>query len=205
MPPEPTVWIVDDDPSIRNSLKWLIESIGLAVKTCHSAEEYLRVYVDGPGCLVTDLRMPGMSGLELQDALAATGCEVPVIFLTAHAEVPIAVRALKSGGLDFIEKPFSNQQLLDSIRRALSTDKVAREARARRAAATARLGALSTREQEVTNLVVEGKSNKQIAAGLELSIKTVEFHRAHIMRKMGADSLAALIHVVLIAKGLREP
>jgi len=205
MPPEPTVWIVDDDPSIRNSLKWLIESIGLAVKTCESAEEYLRTYVDGPGCLVTDLRMPGMSGLELQDALAASGWEVPTIFLTAHAEVPIAVRALKNGGLDFIEKPFSNQQLLDSIRRALATDKVAREATARRAVAIARLRALSVREQEVADLVVEGKSNKQIAAELELSIKTVEFHRAHIMRKMGADSLAALIHVVLIAKGLREP
>jgi len=204
MPPDATVWIVDDDPSIRNSLRWLVESIGLTVRTCASAEEYLRDYVDAPGCLVTDLRMPGMSGLELQDALAAAGRSVPTIFLTAHAEVPIAVRTLKKGALDFIEKPFSNQQLLDSIRRAIATDQAAREALARRTVATERLRALSPREQEITDGIVGGKSNKEIAAELGLSIKTVEFHRSHIMKKMGADSLAGLVHLVLFAKGLRE-
>lgn len=205
MPPDATVWIVDDDPSIRNSLRWLIESIGLTVRTCESAEEFLRAYGDEPGCLVTDLRMPGMSGLELQEALVARGLGVPLIFLTAHGEVPIAVRAVRSGAHDFIEKPFSNQQLLDSVRRAVAADKVTREGRARRADATARFRLLSAREQEVMELIVEGKANKEIAAELDLSTKTVEFHRAHVMKKMGAESLAGLIHTVLIAKGLREP
>ena len=205
MPPEATVWIVDDDPSIRNSLRWLVESIGLAVRTCESAEDFLRVYADAPGCLVTDLRMPGMSGLELQAALVARGMAVPVIFLTAHGEVPTAVRAVRNGAQDFIEKPFSNQQLLDSIRRAVAADRVSREARARRADASARFHLLSVREQEVMERIVEGKANKEIAAELDLSTKTVEFHRAHVMKKMGAESLAGLIHTVLIAKGMREP
>ena len=205
MPPDTTVWIVDDDPSIRNSLRWLIESIGLAVRTCESAEELLRAYEDTPGCLVTDLRMPGMSGLELQEALVARGNHVPVIFLTAHGEVPIAVRAVRAGAHDFVEKPFSNQQLLDGIRRAVAADEVSRAALAGRADATARFRLLSAREQEVMELIVEGKANKEIAAELDLSTKTVEFHRAHVMKKMGAESLAGLIHTVSIAKGLREP
>ncbi len=205
MPPEATVWIVDDDPSIRNSLRWLVESIGLAVRACESAEEFLRAWQDAPGCLVTDLRMPGMSGLELQEALVARGVGLPVIFLTAHGEVPVAVRAVRNGAHDFVEKPFSNQQLLDGVRRAVAADKVAREGRARRADATARFRSLSTREIEVMERIVEGKANKEIAAALDLSTKTVEFHRANVMKKMGAESLAGLIHTVLIAKGLREP
>ena len=202
MQPDPTVWIVDDDPSIRNSLKWLIESIGLAVKTCESAEEYLRSYVDGPGCLVTDLRMPGMSGLELQDALLENGCTLPMIFLTAHAEVPIAVRALKNGGLDFIEKPFSNHGLLERIQRAVARDKQTRVALERKKEVLDRLERLSTREREVLDQIVQGKANKEIASQLNVSVKTVEFHRAHVMQKMGAYSVASLLHAILSA---REP
>ena len=201
MPPEATVWIVDDDPAIRNSLRWLVESIGLAVQTCASAEEYLQTYVDSPGCLITDIRMPGMSGLELQEEMAARGQTVPMIFLTAHGEVPSAVRAVKSGAVDFIEKPFSNQHLLDSIRRAVNADKIAREEMVARAEAVARLRSLSAREREVMDRIVEGRSNKEIAVELELAIKTVEFHRAHVMQKMGAASVAALINTVTTAKG----
>jgi two-component system, LuxR family, response regulator FixJ len=201
MPPDATVWIVDDDPAIRNSLRWLVESIGLAVQTCASAEEYLETYVDAPGCLITDIRMPGMSGLELQEEMAARGQTVPMIFLTAHGEVPSAVRAVKSGAVDFIEKPFSNQHLLDSIRRAVTADKIAREELAARAEAVARLRSLSAREREVMDRIVEGRSNKDIAVELTLAIKTVEFHRAHVMQKMGAASVAALINTVTTAKG----
>ena len=187
-------------------VRWLIESIGFVVRTSGTAEEFLQAYdVTVPGCIVSDVRMPGMSGIELQLQLARRGGSVPMIFLTAHGEIPMAVHAIQEGAFDFIEKPFSNQQLLDSIRRAVAADKVAREVQVRRGDATTRFSALSPREQEVTERIVDGKSNKEIAAELELSTKTVEFHRAHIMKKMGAESLAGLIHVVLIAKGLREP
>jgi FixJ family two-component response regulator len=206
MPPEPTVWVVDDDASIRNSLRWLIESIGLVVRTHGTAEDFLKAYDSTvPGCIVSDVRMPGMSGIELQQQLARRGGSVPMIFLTAHGEIPMAVHAIQEGAFDFIEKPFSNQQLLDSIRRAVTADSATREALARRTGATSRFRGLSAREQEVAERIVAGKSNKEIAAELELSTKTVEFHRAHIMKKMGAESLAGLIHVVWIAKGLREP
>jgi len=200
------VYVVDDDDAVRDSLALLLEAAGLRVEAFAGAADALaRCRDERPACVVTDVRMPDIDGLELQRRLAQLHARLAVIVITGHGDVPLAVQAMKAGAVDFIEKPFSNQQLLDSIRRALAIDQVAREARARRAAAIARLRALSTREQEVADLVVEGNSNKQIAAELALSIKTVEFHRSHIMRKMGADSLAALIHVVLIAKGLREP
>jgi FixJ family two-component response regulator len=203
MPPDPTVWVVDDDAAMRNSLKWLIESIGLAVRVYESAEDFLRAYDPAvPGCIVSDVRMPGMSGIELQAELARRGGGVPMIFLTAHGEIPMAVRAIQSGAFDFIEKPFSNHGLLERIQRAVAREKQSRLTLERRKDVLDRLERLSTREREVLDQIVQGKANKEIASQLNVSIKTVEFHRAHVMQKMGADSVAGLLHAILNA---REP
>src|SRR5262245_6130982 len=203
MPPEPTVWIVDDEAAMRNSLKWLIESVGLAVRVYASAEEFLAAYDPAvPGCIVSDVRMPGMSGIELQAELAQRGGAVPMIFLTAHGEIPMAVHAIQNGAFDFIEKPFSNHGLLERIQRAVARDKQTRVALERRRDVLDRLERLSTREREVLDQIVQGKANKEIASQLNVSIKTVEFHRAHVMQKMGADSVASLLNAIL---GAREP
>jgi FixJ family two-component response regulator len=203
MPPDPTVWVVDDEAAMRNSLKWLIESVGLAVRVYASAEEFLGAYDAAlPGCIVSDVRMPGMSGIELQAELAQRGGAVPMIFLTAHGEIPMAVHAIQSGAFDFIEKPFSNHGLLERIQRAVARDKQTRVALERRKDVLDRLERLSAREREVLDQIVQGKANKEIAAQLNVSIKTVEFHRAHVMQKMGADSVASLLNAIL---GAREP
>jgi two-component system response regulator FixJ len=198
--PEPTVYVVDDDPAMRSSLRWLIESVGLTVRTCSSAQEFLRTYQPSdPGCLVLDVRMPGMSGLDLQAELAARNIHIPVLIITGYAEVPLAVRAMKAGAFDFIEKPFSDQTLLDRIRAAVAHDEGGRRRRAARADVETRLRLLTARERDVLNRVVSGKSNKVIAAELKLSTKTVEVHRAHVMEKLKADSLADLIRLSLLA------
>ena len=203
MPPEPTVWVVDDEAAMRNSLKWLIESVGLAVRVYASAEEFLGAYdASVPGCIVSDVRMPGMSGIELQAELAQRGGAVPMIFLTAHGEIPMAVHAIQHGAFDFIEKPFSNHGLLERIQRAVARDRQTRVALERRRDVLDRLERLSTREREVLDQIVQGKANKEIASQLNVSIKTVEFHRAHVMQKMGADSVASLLNAIL---GAREP
>ena len=203
MPPDPTVWVVDDEAAMRNSLKWLIESVGLAVRVYASAEEFLGAYDAAlPGCIVSDVRMPGMSGIELQAELAQRGGAVPMIFLTAHGEIPMAVHAIQSGAFDFIEKPFSNHGLLERIQRAVARDRQTRVALERRKDVLDRLERLSAREREVLDQIVQGKANKEIAAQLNVSIKTVEFHRAHVMQKMGADSVASLLNAIL---GAREP
>jgi FixJ family two-component response regulator len=203
---DPTVYVVDDDPAMRSSLRWLIESVGLAVRTCASAQEFLRTYRSGdPGCLVLDVRMPGMSGLDLQQELAQRRIDLPILIITGYAEVPLAVRAMKAGAFDFIEKPFSDQTLLDRIRAAVSQDEVARRRRATREEVQARVRLLTTRERDVMNRVVTGKSNKVIAAELSLSTKTVEVHRSHVMEKLKADSLADLIRLVLHASEDEEP
>jgi FixJ family two-component response regulator len=196
----PTVYVVDDDPAMRSSLRWLIESVGLTVRTCSSAQEFLRTYEPtDPGCLVLDVRMPGMSGLDLQAELAARKIKIPILIITGYAEVPLAVRAMKAGAFDFIEKPFSDQTLLDRIRAAVAHDDVVRRRQAARAQVEARLRLLTAREREVLNRVVTGKSNKVIAADLQLSTKTVEVHRAHVMEKLKADNLADLIRLSLLA------
>jgi two-component system, LuxR family, response regulator FixJ len=207
MPPEPEaiVFVVDDDRAMRDSLRWLLESIGLTVRTYATAAEFLREHQPSqPGCLVLDVRMPGMSGLDLQAELVQRGTELPTIVVTGHAEVAMAVRAVKAGAIDFIEKPFSDQLLLDRVRQALEIDRQSREVRARREEARRRLASLSAREREVLELVAAGKANKEVAAALGLSTKTVEVHRAHVMSKMAVDSLAELIRVAILAGAIGE-
>jgi FixJ family two-component response regulator len=199
---EPTVYVVDDDPAMRSSLRWLIESVGLAVCTCASAQEFLRTYQPSdPGCLVLDVRMPGMSGLDLQAELTARRIYIPILIITGYAEVPLAVRAMKAGAFDFIEKPFSDQTLLDRIRAAIAQDGVSRHRRASRQAIQRRLRLLTARERDVLKGVVMGKSNKQIAAEMRLSPKTVEVHRSRVMEKLKADSLADLIRLWMLVRG----
>ena len=203
--PEPIVFVVDDDRAMRDSLRWLLESIGLSVRTYPTAADFLSDHDPAqPGCLVLDVRMPGMSGLDLQTELANRGSELPTIVVTGHAEVAMAVRAVKAGALDFIEKPFSDQLLLDRVRQALEIDRQSREVRVRREDARRRLASLSAREREVLSLVAAGKANKEVAAALGLSPKTVEVHRAHVMSKMAVDSLAELIRVAILAGAIRE-
>ncbi|MBU0639726.1 MAG: response regulator transcription factor [Planctomycetes bacterium] len=200
MAPEPTVFVVDDDPGMRGSLRWLIESVGLRVKVFESAREFLAAYdPERPGCVVLDVRMPGMSGLELHEELSSMHGAVPAIIITGHGDVPMAVRAMKAGAVDFLEKPFGDQVLLDCIRKAIRQDATSRRERAQRAEAAARLMRLTPREHEVMSLVVAGKANKQVAAELGLSEKTIEAHRARVMEKTQSDSLAELVQLAVVA------
>lgn len=201
VPGAPVVFVVDDDPAMRDSLRWLIESTGLNVETFGDAQTFLaRIRPDLPGCLVLDVRMPGMSGLDLQAELTRRGIGLPTIVVTGHAEVPMAVRAVKAGAIDFIEKPFSDQLLLDRVRQGIEMDRLEREGRARRADVLRRMSLLTQREREVLDLVVAGRANKEIAATLRLSPKTVEVHRAHVMEKMQASSVAELVRLALFAQ-----
>lgn len=195
-----TVFVVDDDEAMRNSLRWLIESAELQVETFDSAQAFLDGYYPGrSGCLLLDVRMPGMNGLELQSQLWSRDITLPVIVITGHGDVAMAVKAMKAGALDFIEKPFNDETLLDSIQRALMTDVELRESRATRAEIAARMAHLTRREHEVMEMVTAGKSNKEIAADLDVSSKTVEAHRARVMEKMEARSLAELVRMSMIA------
>lgn len=201
---EPVVFVVDDDQAMRSSLEWLIESVGMKVETYASAGVFLDNYYPGrAGCLLLDVRMPGMSGLELQSYLAREEIRIPVIIITGHGDVGMAVKAMKAGAVDFIEKPFHDDALLASIETALQYDKRQRELQAQRAEIAARLAELTPREHEVMAMVTEGASNKDIASALGVSAKTVEAHRARVMDKMRADSLADLVRMALIA-GVRE-
>ena len=195
-----TVFIVDDDQAMRTSLQWLIESTGMSVKTYESADAFLADYYPGrAGCLLLDVRMPGMSGLELQAYLAREGFRIPVILITGHGDVAMAVRAMKAGAMDFIEKPFHDEDLLRSLRNALDHDQKTRANRLARADIAMRLAELTPREHEVMAMVTDGKSNKEIAAALGVSAKTVEAHRARVMEKMRAEALAELVRMALIA------
>ena len=202
MAAELTVFVVDDDQAMRASLQWLIESIGMKVETFDSAQAFLDTYYPGrAGCLLLDVRMPGMSGLELHAYLVRHEIRIPVIIITGHGDVSMAVKAMKVGAVDFIEKPFDDEELLHSIRNALRHEDKQRELRARRADIAARLAELTPREYEVMSMVTDGKSNKEIAAMLGVSAKTVEVHRARVMDKMRADSLAELVRMALLARG----
>lgn len=202
MSSDPTVFVVDDDQAIRSSLKWLIESVGLRVEVHATANEFMQNYYPGrAGCLLLDVRMPGMSGLELQEHLAQRQIHIPVIIITGHGDVPMAVRAMKAGAVDFIEKPFNDELLLESIRKALAVDEKQRDVQSQRAGIASRLAHLTPREHEVMRMVTEGRSNKEIALELGVSAKTVEAHRARVMEKMEAGSLAELVRMV-IASGL---
>ncbi|EXJ13453.1 response regulator transcription factor [Imhoffiella purpurea] len=195
-----TVFVVDDDQAMRTSLQWLIESTGMSVQTYESADAFLSTYYPGrAGCLLLDVRMPGMSGLELQSYLEREGYRLPVILITGHGDVAMAVKAMKAGAMDFIEKPFHDEDLLRSIRNALDYDQRTRANRSAKAEVLMRLAELTPREHEVMTMVTDGKSNKEIAAALGVSAKTVEAHRARVMEKMRADSLAELVRMAMIA------
>jgi two-component system, LuxR family, response regulator FixJ len=204
MKTEPTVFVVDDDQGIRESLCWLIESVGLNVETFASATEFLDGYdPKKAGCLVLDVRMPGTSGLDLQDELLTKENTLPVIIITGHGDVPMAVRAMKAGAVDFIEKPFNDQVLLDRIQHAIAANAEARETEARRADVMRRLDVLTPREHEVLKMLVAGKRNREIAEELGVSQKTIEVHRANVMSKMEADRLADVVHMAMLA-GIRR-
>ena len=192
------VHIVDDDEALRDSLVWLLESQGFAVTAYASAEAFLAAcHDDMAGCLVLDVRMPGMSGLELYEQLCARHCTLPVVFITGHGDVPMAVAALKKGAVDFIEKPFGDKDMLRLIEQCLERDRAGRERRRQEAAVARRLDSITGREREVLDLILAGKLNKQIADVLNISIKTVEVHRARIMDKMGVRSVAELVQAVV--------
>jgi FixJ family two-component response regulator len=198
---EQMVFVVDDDSSVRKALKMLVRSIGLEAETYGSAKDFLEGFDPRrPGCLVLDVRMPGMSGLELQERLEAMHAAVPIIFITAHGDVPMAVEAMKAGAVDFLQKPFRDQDLIDRIQRALEHDRMSRQVTVEREEIEKRLASLTPREHEVMEKVVAGSPNKAIASDLDLSERTVEIHRARVMTKMEADSLPHLVQLVMRAR-----
>jgi FixJ family two-component response regulator len=191
-----TVFIVDDDPSVRTALRRLLESVGHSCEAFGTATEFLkRAEVGVSGCVLLDVRMPGPSGLDLQRLLKAAGHEIPIIFVTAHADVPLTVRAMKAGAIEVLTKPFDDQSLLDAVQQALERDGTLRRAREEHDRIQHRFDTLTLREREVMGLVVTGLLNKQIAALLGTAEKTVKVHRAQVMHKMGADSVAALVRM----------
>ncbi len=197
MTPEPTVFVIDDDKAVRHFLRGLIASVNLRVEAFASAQEVLAAYrSSSPGCLLLDIRMPGMSGLELQQELSVRGIDLPVIVLTGHGNVQVAVHAMKAGAVDFIEKPFNNELLLDRVQKAVAKSVDTYEDRIKRDEILNRRKLLTPRERQVLDLVVAGESNKGIARHLHISEKTVEIHRAHVMGKMQAKSLADLVKIV---------
>ena len=201
---ESTVFVVDDDADLRESLGWLFESAGLRVKSYSTAQEFLTDYKpDDPGCLLLDVRMPGLSGLDLQEELRRRGVPPPIIMMTGHARVPMAVRALKGGAIDFIQKPFSDQSLLERIRQAIDLDRRTRQVRVECTQFAALLTYLTPREREVMDLVIAGKPNKIIAADLGISPKTVEIHRGRVMAKMQVESVAELVRLDLLHRANR--
>jgi len=195
-----TVFVVDDDEAVRTSLRLLLKSVGLPVETFASAQEFLDQFdPDRAGCLVLDIRMPGISGLELQQHLNDRHSIMPIVFITGHGDVPMAVEAMQAGAVDFIQKPFRDQDLIDRINRALEKDREMRSELRERDEIRRRMSQLTPREREVLELVTQGKANKVIAGDLNVSQRTVEIHRARVMEKMGANSLAHLVRMVIEA------
>lgn len=195
-----TVFIVDDDQAIRHAMEFLMRSVGLNYEIHHSGDEFLAAYSDEKaGCLVLDIRMPGLGGLELQEKLIEMGSALPIIFITGHGDVPMAVEAMQKGAVDFIQKPFRDQDLLERIGEALKTDQERRSERQEHTEVQTRIETLTKREREVLDLVVTGKPNKVIAYELGVSQRTVEIHRARVMEKMRARSLADLVRMHIAA------
>lgn len=199
-----TVYVIDDDEAMRDSLQWLLESGGLQVATFPSAEKFLAACRPGlAGCLILDVRMPGMSGLELHDKLAELQCTLPVIFVTGHGDVPMAVSAIKKGAVEFIEKPFNDDELLELVEKSLQLDARRRRQAGELDSIRTRLAELTPREREGMDKVIAGKLNKIIADELGISIKTVEVHRARIMEKMDTSPVAELVRLVMAAAPAR--
>src|SRR6266496_397611 len=194
--PASVVFVVDDDASVRRALKRLIESVGLPVELCASAQEFLQAKrPQVPSCLVLDIRLPRGSGLDLQRQLAAANDQIPIIFVTAHGDIPMSVRAMKEGAAEFLTKPFRDQDLLDAIHHALERNRLRRKQEAEIATLRERFQSLTSREQEVLTWVTSGLLNKQIAAEIDTTEATVKVHRSQLMRKMGAESLASLVRM----------
>lgn len=192
-----TVYVIDDDASIRSSLKWLLESVQIRVEVFEAGHAFLEACSgDLSGCLVLDVRMPGMSGLQLMKRLHHTGIQTPIIFLSAHGDLPMAVQALKDGAFDFLEKPCNNQGILDCVQRALEKDTLRRTRLNVDSDLMKRLASLTAREEKVMELVIAGRSNKEIGRELNISFKTVEAHRGRLMTKMGVGSLVDLVRIM---------
>jgi RNA polymerase sigma factor (sigma-70 family) len=193
---EQVVFVIDDDSSMRTAISELIEAVGISCQTFESGQELLNATLpDVPGCLVLDVRLPGLSGLNLQRELTARGISIPIIFITGHGDIPMSVQAMKAGAVEFLTKPFRDQDLLDAIEQATERDRSARQELAEIRELRERSEALTPREREVMGLVVAGLLNKQVAAELGISEKTVNVHRAQVMQKMQADSLAELVRM----------
>jgi FixJ family two-component response regulator len=203
-PSGPTVFVVDDDASVREALGSLLRSVDLEVETFGSAAEFLRAQLpDAPSCLVLDVRLPGVSGLDFQGELARSGIRIPIIFVTGHGDIPMTVKAMKAGAIEFLTKPFRDQDMLDAIQLALERDRTRREQDGRLTQLKTLFGSLTSREQEVIGFVTAGLMNKQIAAEMGVSVITVKVHRGNVMRKMGAKSLTDLVRMA-DALGIRR-